>query len=731
MTHDDRTSEDALPATGSLTLYDDYVPAVTDAKYRLVVQQSVVFGEQKLHYYRDQEFEVIGTRFQLAPDDIHARFPPANGSGNYQTTLPHIVLRKRVLPWERRLEMHDTATEPAPWLALLVLSQRELSQAAQDLAAGDLGSAGQANPLLNSVTAASLISTEHSEGVILLPVLDDEGDDAAMQVQVLDLPLALFREVCPTLADIGYLAHVRSVDSTDKAPLHMHAIGDFSVVVANRLPQPGGNGVFLVSLEGWESTLLPEGHPDQRDTKQADRVRLVVLESWTFTDDEDGIHTFGQLMKGLDAAPFGGGSSADSEDYVTQMLSRGYVPIEYQPACSSATFAWYRGPLAPQPVAEPTQDDADANADAVGRFDRADAALIFDAAHGLFDLSYASAWQLGRLTALASPEIAGELRRSVVAGHDAIAAIAGAEAFLEEHSTAVQRVWDNIATEQRDEAINDADAVMDFMVRLALLFSVPYDYLVAHGRLLPPEAIRFFYVDDVWVDALIEGALSTAVDCSHDLGVSGSARSRLNDTISGLIAQHHRREQGLPPLTTEEIAADNYRDLTKTGFLLRSSVVSGWPGLEVLCYDGAGDKMPVLRMEHIGGDVLFCLASGAIKHMLIKEPGEGLRFGLDDEYAMMLRCWHSGTPGAPFLNDDGLEVKLTVKLQRAGSRDGVLDIAMLAAVLAKNLTHKDEAPVALGSAAFAVQMMRSPEKQQINIGTQTADDTIKDEPDNG
>ena len=62
MTHDDRTSEDALPATGSLTLYDDYVPAVTDAKYRLVVQQSVVFGEQKLHYYRDQEFEVIGTR---------------------------------------------------------------------------------------------------------------------------------------------------------------------------------------------------------------------------------------------------------------------------------------------------------------------------------------------------------------------------------------------------------------------------------------------------------------------------------------------------------------------------------------------------------------------------------------------------------------------------------------------------------------------------------------------
>ena len=47
------------------------------------------------------------------------------------------------------------------------------------------------------------------------------------------------------------LAHIRSVDTTNKIPLEMVADGEFAVLVANRFPPPGANTIHLVSLEGW------------------------------------------------------------------------------------------------------------------------------------------------------------------------------------------------------------------------------------------------------------------------------------------------------------------------------------------------------------------------------------------------------------------------------------------------------------------------------------------------
>src|SRR5262245_19805440 len=44
--------------------------------------------------------------------------------------------------------------------------------------------------------------------------------------------------------------------------------------------------------------------------------------------------------------------------------------------------------------------------------------------------------------------------------------------------------------------------------RLRLLKGVPFNYLIPDEGMLPPESIRFFYLDMNWVDALLDGAFS-------------------------------------------------------------------------------------------------------------------------------------------------------------------------------------------------------------------------------
>ncbi|HTF04001.1 MAG TPA: hypothetical protein VK826_08245, partial [Bacteroidia bacterium] len=55
---------------------------------------------------------------------------------------------------------------------------------------------------------------------------------------------------------------------------------------------------------------------------------------------------------------------------------------------------------------------------------------------------------------------------------------------------------------------NMPQPLTDWLSRLALLYGVPFNYLVPDEGMLPPESIRFFYLDINWVEALVDGAFS-------------------------------------------------------------------------------------------------------------------------------------------------------------------------------------------------------------------------------
>ena len=654
-----------------ITFYDNYEAPLPAGNYRFVLQQTVnVEGDAPRHYYRDQNFEVLAPRYAIDANDIQAYFPPNGGVADYRNTLPHLVLGSRNLPWERR-----PGKKGEPWLALLVISEEDSAGGQAIAKTGTVADLVPHRPDDLNIDDASLTDWWRPDegGPVLVPKFIGR-EDLNTPVRLLDLELKLFRKLCPARTELPFLAHIRKVSTADKVPLEMVADGEFSVLVANRFPPLGANTVYLISLEGWtdllntpESTALP-----------AARVRLITLGNWNFINDLNGHDTFGGLMQQLkkNAAVFGITLPATSgEEYVDKALKRGYVPLDYKPVDSTPTFAWYRGPLAAQARSRLSQTV----------FERADAAMIIDPAKGILDVSYASAWELGRLLALSSPAFVKGLRLFVEGRQNADEFAKEIEEFLKLHRSSFK---DPISDDKPLERIKIADDLVEWIARLVLLYPVPFHYLVPHQSLLPSESLRFFHLDDNWVDALVDGAFSIAVR-SLDNKRKG-LRAELQAALSKIVYQHRLRLQGKNP---QWDPSETYMSIPKSGFLLRSRIVTGWPGVEVTAKTNAAPdpNLPqILRFDQIADGVLFCLARGLIEEVTFCEPREGLTFGVSSN-------------GKLKSIKTGLTLDISNAFVRNGTPAGVIDLAKLQ----KELTST-------GSAEFATEMIRKPEEQSIN-----------------
>jgi len=130
----------------------------------------------------------------------------------------------------------------------------------------------------------------------------------------------------------------------------------------------------------------------------------------------------------------------------------------------------------------------------------ADALVRYNPALGLFDISYAAAWELGRLLALQSKQFSTNL---YLWKRTHAQQLRQAEQQLLYASLPVQG--------QSVDASEQFTAISIWFARMGLLQGVPFNYLVPDEQMLPKESIRFFWVDSVWVDCLLDGALALAV----------------------------------------------------------------------------------------------------------------------------------------------------------------------------------------------------------------------------
>jgi hypothetical protein len=179
-----------------------------------------------------------------------------------------------------------------------------------------------------------------------------------------------------------------------------------------------------------------------------------------------------------------------------------------------------------------------------------------------------------------------------------------------------------------------------FLARLRLLEGVPFSYLVADAELTPAETIRFFYLDRNATDALVEGALSVGT-------VNAADRAQLEQLYGVVRAEVDKAERLVRMKDADAPVVDAQgRPIGAggpiTGFVLRSRLVSGWPGLHVRAYskdngqdqrtiramDTSPDRVRLLRMERLAPAVLLVLFDGVPQVVHIEEPRAGIQFGV-------------------------------------------------------------------------------------------------------
>jgi hypothetical protein len=259
-----------------------------------------------------------------------------------------------------------------------------------------------------------------------------------------------------------------------------------------------------------------------------------------------------------------------------------------------------------------------------------------------------------------------------------------------------------------------------FLARLRLLHGVPFSYLVPDENLLPVESIRFFYLDRAWTDALVQGALSVGT-------ISTSDRAELEQVHPHVRAEVDATERKVRTPRDEPLLQGTSG--TITGFLLRSRVVSGWPGLHVRGYsedvlpddelstvaESHPSRMKVLRMERLAPAVLLVLFDGVPAVVHVEEPRQGLQFGIriDPESppsaqraVVKVRDQRDGRAVPP---EDEYEAGNTVPVPFRRGAPGVIDLKRLR----ERLLAKDEVEASgvMEPHDFALQLLRFPFRQ--------------------
>lgn len=438
------------PEIGEMVLYDYILPPLRDGSYRMDVSTQVsIDGVPQPLDGKQAFFDVDGPRFGLAPAETASVFPPRNGHGPFDEALPHIALGRRTLPWERAFSAaQDTfGGIPIPWMALLMFADDECT-----------------------VELQTGIGTKLPAGVVARL-----GVPADLLVDTVTASRELINDIMPAYEELTLLAHVRQVNVEDRELAAGDSDGFFAVVMSNRIPQRGkkyrcclvsieertdlvpavpppfalpvdpslrGDAVGIV-LANENAFLNPPGtrggpRPNEtlfgsplvdapavdavlattdRTTRFGraiansgigtvaglvdsvwqpiiERESLVLLASWTF--ECEGTASFRALLQSIDVGMIG-----KPHDGGPTMTDTGHMRLDMIDRAGAPETVFYRGPLVATPLSR----------DPYGPYHSADQARRAAPEVGAEDVSYASAFEVGRLLAAADARLAQELMR--------------------------------------------------------------------------------------------------------------------------------------------------------------------------------------------------------------------------------------------------------------------------------------------------------------------------------
>jgi hypothetical protein len=652
-------AEQELPT--KLKFHQNHKPTMDSGEYAITIAGKVTHAliSKDNSATTTSRFAVFGERFYLNPKDIRAVFPSAGSTGAYADVLPHIIFNRNTLPWERHAL---AANKDLPWMALLLFDENEV-------------------PAKKTITVKELWSTTAGAG-FFPPLAKEVAQHDDEKLTVIDVSKTVLQKIAPSTDSLKFLAHTRQGVNDNEI-----LVGEENAVVfCNRLPEQGKRSTLhLVSFEGRYNDTgfnFPAG---------VDLFRLVSLKTWEFYTTEhfkitqatlDAIKAFadsvqhGKMSTLLDRE-FAGteahfieeitpivGTIPDTykaifiknaqfnktfdglllnlnKDLLTlrlpvnqnpvaeQYLSQGLVPLVHHFRNGDQSVSWYRSPFLPYKSLEDGRTIRNLHPESADELSR------YDADRGLFDITYSAAWEIGRLLALSSKDFSVSLYqwKHLIAQHDhkthQMNDSTYLPVFIHPHDHAAEApLW--------------TKHLQPWLTQLSNFQSIPANYLVPDEQLLPKEAIRFFYIDKDWQVAALSGAFS----------------------VGGTWDAHYQTD------VNEFNTFLELKDTYQMGFLLRSDVVDGWPGLSIDGIDQNEQKqMPLTRL--LSKDILLCLFKTDVKKVIFHQKTEVMHFGLSPL-------------GKKARNTEGDEIGEPIPIEWQSTKaDRVVNIAQLAIKLGK------------------------------------------------
>ena len=539
---------------------------------------------------------------------------------------------------------------------------------------------------------------------------------------------------------------------------HLVSLEGFEPYLVDQPAWPAGiTAVRLVSLASWSFTSIPEGG------NFAHLMANLAQPAAPPTGPPALL-----LRLPVPATPQETGSPAW---YAQQALLRGYAALEYDTRVGDRTFAWYHGPLVPAPIAPFS---------GLQPFASSAAATIYDATTGTFDLSYAAGFELGRLMALSSGTQAASQAGALKALRKVVdltreRARAAPRHRRRPHAAAApgpegrQRGVPRLARGGSGRGVAEArrtgrpsGGAGGAGPGTAPLGGRPSPVAPRAGRradagpgaggrrdrgraagdggrrqrTAPPpvrRAVRAPRARRPGAAAGVDPVLLRRPQLPRRPLRRGRHHRRPDDArrpAPGDGARGRPRRLGPPrarpsrrtilrQATPEALPEGVQPGDPVAGLLLRSAVVSGWPGLEVKAYavsaggQTASGPIPLLRMDRLAPDVLLCLFGQVPAWVEFDEPKEGLAFGVEDSKDGT----GSGVVNLRYLDDSTGDIGATsgtlVPLAASFLRDAatnVLDVAAWQGQLLKAYQGLGRPAPAWGPAAFAVQMVRAPQQ---------------------
>ncbi|RKK29751.1 hypothetical protein BFJ66_g13474 [Fusarium oxysporum f. sp. cepae] len=547
-----------------------------------------------------------------------------------------------------------------------------------------------------------------------------------------------------------YMSHVREINTEGCPDAGVQEQGIFSVVIASRsgalrdkvlvnnvwtelptnISQPRTQVCHLVSIEHLDSTI------DTWTTDQpSQRIGMISLFSWIYTalppnpvnfvttvrnltENQQMLRVDDKVLAGLDLANKQNTASGDNSiksqvsTVLADRLRIGYTISRWRTQTGEETSAFTRGPLVPLPtpaVPAPNtiQDCSFTSQDY----------QILDSTTGMMDLSYSSAWQLGKLLAISDTTFSSALMRfrslvrnasvnstmmkannmtaaaDVVASvkstisnlkalatarhevpgtpqrvrppstREAITSVSEAGVALTFQSDIEKSVGSNTAAGQDSKGTpipyngfnlqgpNNSDWVIihDWLADKLSLGGIPSHYLLPEPSFLPAESLRFFYIDDFWLDCLLDGALSVAnhLDADDDV-VRRQIKTQFNTYLSTPVP-----DAGYKP------------QVPCYGFFIRSKVIKAMPDMKIsVTWKNPDKRYPVCRWTKWDDQTLMCLLDRQpqeLDYIELSQPQHQQRFALGEaidatgsgNITFLLRTLFTVAPG---ISPDGAQV---------------------------------------------------------------------------